>query len=92
LYLERLAVDMAFLRSLHLVGAFLLLVATVLLVITDIAAPVVNNIAIFRVDNNAGQSPMKVYYGTFGYCTNVGQPESVLIPPAYEREDVLTSL
>ena len=60
------------LRSVHLFGAFLLFVATVLLIITDITAPAVSNLAIFRIDNNQGQPPSSVYYGTFGYCTSSG--------------------
>ncbi|KAF4965200.1 hypothetical protein FZEAL_10792 [Fusarium zealandicum] len=51
-------------RFIHHIGAFLLLAATVLLIVVDITAPVVNNIALFKID--AGSSG--VSFGTFGYC------------------------
>jgi len=58
-------------RSIHHIGSFLLLAATVLLVIVDITAPVVNDISLLKVDlsNSAGSN---VKFGTFGYCVISG--------------------
>ncbi|KAI0012711.1 pali-domain-containing protein [Xylariaceae sp. FL0662B] len=62
----------------HHIGTLLLLAATVLLIITDISAPVVNDISILRVElngNNRGSlsssfddSSSRITFGTFGYC------------------------
>ncbi|KAI1477446.1 hypothetical protein K445DRAFT_317067 [Daldinia sp. EC12] len=56
----------------HHIGSFLLLAATVLLIITDISAPVVNNISMLRVNlDERNVSPGRhpaVTFGTFGYC------------------------
>jgi hypothetical protein len=54
----------------HHIGSFLLFVATILLLITCISAPVVHDIGIMKVDlntrNNGPQST--VSFGTFGWC------------------------
>ncbi|XMA07864.1 hypothetical protein WAI453_000655 [Rhynchosporium graminicola] len=50
---------------LHHFGTFLLLAAAVLLVITTIAAPIVNSIPILKVNLANGSD---VSFGTFGYC------------------------
>lgn len=54
----------------HHVGTFLLLVATALLLVTTITAPVVNDISIMRVQlsNRTSSSRSAVSFGTFGYC------------------------
>ncbi|KAI2775648.1 pali-domain-containing protein [Daldinia loculata] len=56
----------------HHIGSFLLLAATVLLIITDISAPVVNSISMLRVNlddrNTSPGGPPAVTFGTFGYC------------------------
>ncbi|KAL7622748.1 hypothetical protein AAE478_006426 [Parahypoxylon ruwenzoriense] len=56
----------------HHIGTFLLFAATVLLIITDISAPVVNSISILRIDlGNRGTSLNRhpsVTFGSFGYC------------------------
>ncbi|AEO55967.1 hypothetical protein MYCTH_2300336 [Thermothelomyces thermophilus ATCC 42464] len=53
----------------HHLGTFLLFAATVLLIVTCISAPVVNDLAILRVDlggdNSGGE---QINFGTFGYC------------------------
>ncbi|KAL2196466.1 actin cortical patch SUR7/pH-response regulator pali [Corynascus similis CBS 632.67] len=53
----------------HHLGTFLLFAATVLLIITCISAPVVNDLAILKVDlggdNGRGEH---LTFGTFGYC------------------------
>lgn len=53
----------------HHFGSFCLFVATILLIITCISAPVVNEIAMLKVrfTNNPG----KINYGTFGYCADI---------------------
>ncbi|KAI1098779.1 pali-domain-containing protein [Jackrogersella minutella] len=57
----------------HHIGTFLLFAATVLLIITDISAPVVNNISILKVNlGSSGSSTDRnpsITFGTFGYCT-----------------------
>lgn len=54
----------------HHIGTFLLFAGAVLLLITTISAPVVNNISILKVHlsdrSTAGYS--SVTFGTFGYC------------------------
>lgn len=56
----------------HHIGTFLLFAATILLIITCISAPVVNDLAILRVD--LGDRPTSyhstVTFGTFGWCEN----------------------
>ena len=54
----------------HHVGTFLLLVATALLLVTTITAPVVNDIAILKVNlgNRTSGARSAVSFGTFGYC------------------------
>lgn len=54
-------------RFIHHFGAFLLFAATVLLVVVDISAPVVNHISLLKVEVNNGAGP-DVTFGTFGYC------------------------
>ncbi|KAH7399839.1 SUR7/PalI family-domain-containing protein [Cadophora sp. MPI-SDFR-AT-0126] len=49
----------------HHVGTFLLLAASVLLVITTISAPIINSIPILKVNLANGSD---VSFGTFGYC------------------------
>lgn len=56
----------------HHIGSFLLLVATILLIVTCISAPVVQNISMLRVvmeDNGDLRHPV-VTFGTFGYCVS----------------------
>ncbi|KAI1401898.1 pali-domain-containing protein [Hypoxylon fuscum] len=56
----------------HHIGTFLLLAATVLLIITDISAPVVNSISMLKVDLNDRETTLdrhpRVTFGTFGWC------------------------
>ena len=53
-------------RPIHWFGCFLLFVASILLLITTISAPVVNSISILRVD--LGRNTSSLTFGTFGYC------------------------
>ncbi|KAF2480314.1 actin cortical patch SUR7/pH-response regulator pali [Neohortaea acidophila] len=56
----------------HFIGVFLLFAASILLLITTISAPVVNDIALLRVHLNNGST---LNFGTFGYCVlNAAQP------------------
>lgn len=54
----------------HHIGTFLLLIATVLLIITTISAPVVNDIGILKVtlSNATDDNYSQISFGTFGYC------------------------
>lgn len=54
----------------HHIGTFLLLSATVLLIITTISAPVVNHIGLLKVhlNNATSEHYSEVYFGTFGWC------------------------
>lgn len=55
----------------HHIGSFLLLVATVLLIVTSISAPTVKNISMLRVEIDGGvtdrDNPV-ITFGTFGWC------------------------
>lgn len=60
----------------HMIGSFLLLVATILLIVTSITAPVVNRLAILTVDLAEDSSAGKeVAFGTFGWCVQDAGPE-----------------
>lgn len=61
---------MAVTGFIHHIGTFLLLVATALLIVTDISSPVVRNIAILKVNlgNATGAHNTAVTFGTFGHC------------------------
>ncbi|KAK7739201.1 hypothetical protein SLS53_005838 [Cytospora paraplurivora] len=54
----------------HHIGTFLLLATTVLLIITTISAPVVNDIGLLKVtlSNATSNHYSQVSFGTFGYC------------------------
>lgn len=54
----------------HHIGTFLLLVSTVLLIITSITAPVVNDLGLMKVklSNATNDHYSEVSFGTFGYC------------------------
>lgn len=55
----------------HHIGSFLLFVATVLLIITDISAPVVSNISMLRVELSGdllNDNRPVITFGTFGWC------------------------
>ncbi|KAI0179568.1 pali-domain-containing protein [Hypoxylon sp. FL1284] len=69
----------------HHIGTFLLFAATVLLIITDISAPVVNRISMLKV-NLDDRSPSvssdnrpEITFGTFGWCVrnSVGSGDDV---------------
>ncbi|TGJ84935.1 hypothetical protein E0Z10_g3843 [Xylaria hypoxylon] len=60
----------------HHIGTFFLLAATVLLIVTDISAPVVSDISILKVEIGTNQRTSltdndrfpTITFGTFGYC------------------------
>lgn len=54
----------------HHIGTFLLLASTVLLIITTISAPVVNDISMLKVTlaNATNEHYSEISFGTFGYC------------------------
>lgn len=54
----------------HHIGTFLLFAATILLIITSISAPVVNDIGLLKVklSNATNDHYSEVSFGTFGYC------------------------
>ncbi|KAL8418103.1 hypothetical protein RB594_001646 [Gaeumannomyces avenae] len=54
----------------HHFGTFMLFSAVILLVITNITAPVVHNISLLRIDLNdaQGQHNPALTFGTFGHC------------------------
>ncbi|TDZ26241.1 pH-response regulator protein palI/RIM9 [Colletotrichum orbiculare MAFF 240422] len=66
---------MAVTGFIHHFGTFLLLVATVLLAITSISSPVVNNISILTVKLGDGQGADSITFGTFGYCFRGGNSD-----------------
>jgi len=55
----------------HHIGTFLLLAATILLIVTCISAPVVHNIGLLDIQLGRGAGDYtKVAFGTFGACVN----------------------
>ncbi|KAI1162962.1 pali-domain-containing protein [Nemania serpens] len=66
----------------HHIGTFFLFAATVLLIVTDISAPVVSDISILKIElgTNSRSSVFRddddniptITFGTFGYCTSGG--------------------
>jgi hypothetical protein len=55
----------------HHFGTFLLFSATILLIITCVSAPVVDHLALFRIDVPRGSQSIasgSLTFGTFGYC------------------------
>jgi hypothetical protein len=65
-----ITVKMARTGIVHHIGTFLLFAASILLLITTISAPVINDIGILKVkltNGTAGHQSV-VTFGTFGYC------------------------
>ncbi|KAH8671212.1 pH-response regulator [Xylariales sp. PMI_506] len=54
----------------HHIGSFLLFAATILLIVTCISAPVVNNLSMLKVIMSSSDSDLNpgVTFGTFGWC------------------------
>lgn len=79
----------------HHIGSFLLLVATILLVITCISAPVVHNLSVLKVvlpQNNNQYNP-NIAFGTFGYCVqqSSGNDDCSRSHVGYDAADVLSN-
>jgi hypothetical protein len=57
-------------RWLHLIGVTFLFIAAILLLITTISAPVVNDIGILKVTltNQTNLRHSSVTFGSFGHC------------------------
>lgn len=79
----------------HHIGTFLLLTAAVLLIITCISAPVVNDLAIFKVDLVDSRTGFEhVAFGVFGWCKYGGpqadecSPHQIGYAPAKVMESV----
>ena len=57
----------------HHIGTFLLFVATILLIVTCISAPVVHDLGLMKVElggSNRAAAHTTITFGTFGYCVN----------------------
>ncbi|KAH6655440.1 SUR7/PalI family-domain-containing protein [Truncatella angustata] len=79
----------------HHIGTFLLLVATVLLIVTCISAPVVNRLSVLKVQlaqNNNEYNP-DITFGTFGYCVQQSSDNDQCSKShvGYNAADVLSS-
>ncbi|OAA57669.1 Signal transduction response regulator [Cordyceps fumosorosea ARSEF 2679] len=59
---------MGLLLGVHHIGTLLLLVTAILLLVASISSPVVNNLALLKVDFRDGLSAERVTFGSFGYC------------------------
>ncbi|KAK3683075.1 hypothetical protein LTR37_020586 [Vermiconidia calcicola] len=61
---------MGFTNKTHWIGAFLLFLASILLLITTISAPIINHVGLLRVTlaNETNFRHSSVSFGTFGYC------------------------
>lgn len=80
-------------RFIHHFGAFLLFAATVLLVVVDITAPVVNDISILKVNLGNSATGSGITFGTFGYCVlDVnGRDECSKSQIGYNPADIITA-
>ncbi|ROT41556.1 pali-domain-containing protein [Sodiomyces alkalinus F11] len=72
-------------------GTFLLLAATVLLVVSSITAPTVSNISLFTVDLGRGNE--EITFGTFGWCVR-GIPDRGCSSSSigYSPTDIITAV
>lgn len=60
---------MGFGTALHYVGTFMLLVATVLMVVASIGPPAVNALNLLNVNfHGANGAANRLYFAAFGYC------------------------
>jgi hypothetical protein len=58
---------MGFGHFLRYIGSIFLLAATALLIVADVSAPVVNSLAMFKVDLSR-TSDAHINFGSFGWC------------------------
>ncbi|KAK2021141.1 pH-response regulator [Colletotrichum zoysiae] len=66
---------MAVTGFIHHFGSFLLLVATILLVVTSISAPVVHDISLLTVKLGETSAGREITFGTFGWCVIGGSAD-----------------
>ncbi|KAK1964532.1 pH-response regulator [Colletotrichum eremochloae] len=66
---------MAVTGFIHHFGSFLLLAATVLLVVTSISAPVVHNLSLLTVKLGQSSAGREITFGTFGWCVIGGSAD-----------------
>ncbi|GKT49067.1 pH-response regulator protein palI/RIM9 [Colletotrichum spaethianum] len=66
---------MAVTGFIHHFGTFLLLAATILLVITSISAPVVHHISLLTVKLGESSAGNEIKFGTFGWCVIGGSAD-----------------
>jgi hypothetical protein len=60
---------MGFGTAVHYVGTFVLLVATIFMVVASIGPPAVNTLNLLNIDfNGSNGATNKLYFGAFGYC------------------------
>lgn len=60
---------MGFGTALHYVGTFMLLVATIFMVVASIGPPAVNALNLLNVNfHGVNGASNRLYYGVFGYC------------------------
>jgi len=66
---------MAVTGFIHHFGSFLLLAATILLIITTISAPVVHHISLLTVKLGQSSAGREITFGTFGWCVIDGSAD-----------------
>jgi hypothetical protein len=60
---------MGFGTALHYVGTFMLLVATIFMVVASIGPPAVNALNLLNINfHGVNGASNRLYYGVFGYC------------------------
>lgn len=61
---------MGLVNGTHWIGVFLLFASSILLLITTISAPVINDFGLMRVTLRTGDGfhHSSINFGTFGYC------------------------
>lgn len=59
---------MGILLGVHHIGTLLLLVTAILLLVASISSPVVNNLALLKVQFRNGLDTEHMTFGSFGYC------------------------
>ncbi|ORY68238.1 actin cortical patch SUR7/pH-response regulator pali [Pseudomassariella vexata] len=69
-------------RFFHYIGSLALLVAIGLLIVTDVAAPTVNNLSMFTVSDRDSSSSASIRFGTFGYCVQSENSQDDCSSPA----------
>ncbi|GAA5822349.1 hypothetical protein JCM3770_000529 [Rhodotorula araucariae] len=78
----------------HHLGTFLLFAATILLIVSTITSPVINDMPIARATLNVGTNPIKANFGVFGYCLmqNGAADQCTRTQVGYQLPSALVSL